>query len=138
MSLLTITPNGLTPDIDDRIDEGFAAHAKAAGIERRRFRFDFVARQDARFAGIIEGKIFFGMLLINTLFIEEDFRNKGLGKKLLEQALDYGRGQGCRFATVTTFDFQAPEFYQKNGFIIQFIDENYGPGRKFFSMQRPL
>lgn len=43
-------------------------------------------------------------------------RKQGYGKKLLDAAEQEAIKNGCIFSTTDTFDFQAEEFYLKNGY----------------------
>ena len=40
------------------------------------------------------------------------------------KAEEYLRSQNMRFMTVSTYEFQAPEFYKKLGFNVEFIRDN--------------
>lgn len=43
-------------------------------------------------------------------------RNKGIGRKLITEAEKEAKNRNCRFISLDTFSFQAPEFYEKLGF----------------------
>ncbi|MBI2032382.1 MAG: GNAT family N-acetyltransferase [Candidatus Levybacteria bacterium] len=53
---------------------------------------------------------------INSLWVEESLRGKGLGKKLVEAVEKEGKLKGCDIIYTNTFSWQAPEFYKKLGF----------------------
>ena len=57
-----------------------------------------------------------GWLFIHLLWVKEEERGKGIGRDLLRKAEEEGRAFGCRFAFVDTFEFQAPDFYVKEGY----------------------
>jgi len=71
-----------------------------------------------------DGKIHGGILTwldiesvyIDILWIKESWRGKDYGTKLILAAEAEGVKHGCRYCTVDTFDFQAEEFYLKNGY----------------------
>ena len=62
---------------------------------------------------------------ISEIIIAEPYRNKGLGRKILNRIEDMGKKSGCTRIIVDTYDYQAPEFYSKNGFIEKGRIENY-------------
>lgn len=70
------------------------------------------------------GKIFGGIraffdtqsVYIDQMWVAENLRNQGFGKKLLDAAEQEAIKNGCIFSTVDTWDFQAEEFYLKNGY----------------------
>jgi len=53
---------------------------------------------------------------IDYLYVEERARKNGLGQALLARAEAEGRRQGARRVILNTFSFQAPEFYEKQGY----------------------
>jgi GNAT superfamily N-acetyltransferase len=77
-------------------------------------------------------------LEITIIWIEEDLRGQGLGRQLIERAEQEGRRRGCRYARVTTSDFQAPEFYQKLGYSLYGRLENCPQGETVFYFWKAL
>jgi GNAT superfamily N-acetyltransferase len=75
-------------------------------------------------AGLIS-ETFGNWLCIKYLFVSEAFRNKGIGKKIMQTAEETARNRGCKYVFVDTFNFQAPEFYKALGFQEVFRLKNY-------------
>jgi len=61
---------------------------------------------------------------IDILWVHNDYRKQGYGKKLLEEAEKIAREKKCSFIKLNTFSFQAPEFYKKYGYEIIAVIEN--------------
>lgn len=59
------------------------------------------------------GFTFGGWFHMETLWVDEAVRGKGLGKNLVRRAEEEAVARGCRIVNVETFSFQAPEFYRK-------------------------
>jgi GNAT superfamily N-acetyltransferase len=57
-----------------------------------------------------------GLLGIEMLWVREDSRRSGWGGRLLHVAEEEARRRGCDRACVSSFTFQAPEFYQRHGY----------------------
>lgn len=53
---------------------------------------------------------------ISVLWVDDQFRGRGFGTKLMDFALEYSKKWGASIAELDTIDFQAPEFYKKIGF----------------------
>ena len=53
---------------------------------------------------------------IDTLCVDEAYRGKGLGAKLLAEVESAAKEKGCYLIHLDTFDFQAKEFYEKQGY----------------------
>ncbi len=86
-----------------------------------------IGERDKEFSVFLKndaGKIFGGIqasfdtvsVYIDVLWVEETLRKQGYGKKLLVAAEQEAIKNGCIFSTVDTWDFQAEEFYLKNGY----------------------
>ncbi|WP_090989652.1 N-acetyltransferase [Bacillus sp. OV322] len=74
--------------------------------------------------GGITGTIFWYNLHIQSLWVDESLRGKGYGKELLTRIEKIARDNNCKLIQLDTFSFQAPKFYQKNGYdVVGIIDE---------------
>ena len=60
-------------------------------------------------AGII-GYTHGNWLMIKYLWVKEDLRGQGTGKKLLWEAEKEAEKRNCKYVFLDTFSFQAPEF----------------------------
>ena len=73
-------------------------------------------------------------MYVETLWIDEKYRKGGYGTHLMKQAEETARVHGCTMMQLDTFNYQAPEFYKKLGFV-QFGELGYKEGfvRYYFS-----
>lgn len=70
---------------------------------------------------------------VKFLWVSEEVRGQRVGSKILEQAEEEARKRGCKYAFLDTFDFQAPEFYRKQGYEQVFVRENYPlTGKRYY------
>ena len=51
------------------------------------------------------------------VWVREDARRDGWGGRLLSAAEEVARERGCRQVLVSSFTFQAPEFYRRHGYV---------------------
>ena len=86
--------------------------------------FCFVARIDDIVVGAISGATFFAEIYIDELVVTEAHRRKGIGRKLIETVLEYYKDCGFRNINCCTNEFQAPGFYEKCGFELEFVRRN--------------
>jgi len=53
---------------------------------------------------------------IALTWVHPDMQGRGLGSRLLAAFESEARNRGCRHVFVTSFTFQAPDFYKKHGY----------------------
>lgn len=58
-------------------------------------------------------------LFIEDLIVEESKRNNGIGKALIENAINYAKDNNCEVVELTSYkdNIKAHKFYENNGFI---------------------
>jgi GNAT superfamily N-acetyltransferase len=57
---------------------------------------------------------------IGMTWVHEDHRRSGAGASLLQAFEAEARRRGCDHVFVSSFTFQAPEFYRRNGYVETF------------------
>jgi ribosomal protein S18 acetylase RimI-like enzyme len=72
------------------------------------------------------------------LWLDEDYRGRGLGSDLLRQAERQAVARGCRRACLSSFSFQAPDFYLRQGYEIFGQLEDYPDGETLFFLRKVL
>lgn len=77
-------------------------------------------------------------LEIDFLWVKDDQRGKGLGKKLLFEAEKIGIKNKCTKAFLTTMNFQAKPFYLKHGYEIVYIQKGYPLINEKYFMEKTL
>lgn len=92
--------------------------------------------ESGQIVGGITGEIHWTTLMIDYLWVDEALRGQGLGGELLRRAEAEAARQGCTAASLTTFDFQAPAFYQRLGYRIIGQMDDYPPGHTWFMLRR--
>jgi ribosomal protein S18 acetylase RimI-like enzyme len=111
-------------NLENFIPNGFSDYAKENGIETNRQYFNFVAKENGVTIGILTGVAFYEEVYVNDLIVDKNHRGKGVGTKLLKAVEDFYKNKGFENINLTTYAFQAPEFYKKLGFEVEFIREN--------------
>ena len=119
---------------DRFIQEEFSAYAVQEHVVLNYQEFCFVAENDnGELLGVITGRAYYNEVHIGDLIIGKDHRKCGLGSKLVAAVEEAFQNAGYDKITLTTFGFQAPAFYQKLGYAVEFVRENPDPKlRKYF------
>ena len=124
--------------IGDFIHEGFTKYGKQCGVTLNYDEFCFAAEDsEGKIIGVITGRAYYNEVHIGDLIVAESCRGSGLGSRLVRAAEDAYRGRGYDVVTLTTFGFQAPGFYKKLGYRLEFVRENPDPALcKYFLSKR--
>jgi GNAT superfamily N-acetyltransferase len=93
---------------------------------------------DGTVVGGIIGETHWSWLFINLLWIRQELRGRGYGHLLLLAAEEEGRKRGATHAYLDTFSFQAPEFYQKHGYQVFGVLDDFPPGHRRFYFTKQL
>ena len=86
--------------------------------------FCFVAKIDDMIVGAISGATFFAEIYIDELVVTKAHRRKGIGRQLIETVLEYYKDGSFHNINCCTNEFQAPGFYEKCGFELEFVRRN--------------
>ena len=76
-------------------------------------------------------------MYVETLWIDEKYRKCGYGAQLMKQAEETAREHGCTMMQLDTFNYQAPEFYKKLGFV-QYGELGYKEGFVRYYLKKEL
>ena len=116
--------DNLEEEFHSMIDNEFNKFATKNGVTCNYRSFAFVAKEDNKIVGIITGNSYYKEVHISDLIILEEYRNKQIGSKLVENVESHYKDKGFENINLTTYGFQAPEFYKKCGFKVEFVREN--------------
>jgi ribosomal protein S18 acetylase RimI-like enzyme len=73
----------------------------------------------------VKWRTIFAEIYINEMWIDSKYRNKGFGRLLLSELEKQFEGKGFWNINLCTSEYQAPEFYKKCGFELEFIRKNH-------------
>ncbi len=129
-------------EVDDRLGEfinkEFSAYGEQNGVVLNYDEFCFAAEEDGKILGVITGRAYYNEVHIGDLIVASSVRKGGIGSKLVRAVEDNYRGKGYDKITLTTFGFQAPEFYKKLGYEIEFVREDKDPKLSKYFLAKQL
>lgn len=102
--------------------------------------YEYIVRNENRkiIAGILSTLGYWNGLEIKILWVNEDYRKSGIGTKLLTETENNAKAKGAIISFLDTFDFQAKDFYLKNGYTIFGILDDFPAGHKRYYLQKRL
>lgn len=101
---------------NDVVREGIVAFNESIVGERDKAFSIFLKNDSGKVFGGIQAFMGTESIYIDVLWIDRNLQKQGYGTQLLEAAEREAIKNGCIFSAVDTFDFQAEEFYLKNGY----------------------
>jgi GNAT superfamily N-acetyltransferase len=72
--------------------------------------------EDGSFIGAVMGCKTLNMFFVSHLYVEEDYRNRGIGSQLLSRIESLAKGAGCNLIRLNTLNIQSQNFYATNGY----------------------
>ena len=119
------------------INTEFSNYATDCDVALNFEEFCFTAEDDGRIAGVITGRAYYNEVHIGDLIVGKEYRRDGVGSKLVAAVEDAYKGKGFEKIALTTFGFQAPEFYKKLGYEFEFVREDKDPKlNKYFYLKK--
>ncbi len=88
--------------------------------------------------GILACSALWNVLSIDTLWVKKECRNNGIAKQLLSVVENEARNIGCHLAYLSTYDFQAKDFYLKNGYEIFGVLEDCPKDHRLYHLSKKL
>ena len=108
-------------NLGELIDQEFNKYARKYNIRVDYNDFCFVAKDDDKVIGILVGHSYYNEAHITDLIVIEEYRSKGVGTELIRRVEQEFTGRNFENINLTTFAFQAPEFYKKMGFEVEHV-----------------
>lgn len=100
-----------------RLEEGLDGHAVAqAGVAPPKSVAIYIRDEGDHIVGGLSGVDWGGSFHIHLLWVHEDYRGEGYGRRLVEAAEQEAESRGARHVTLTTYSYQAPGFYARLGY----------------------
>ena len=114
--------------VGDFINEAFTDYAVTSNVDLNFEEYWFVAEDDSgEIIGTITGRAYYNEVHIGDLIIDKRFRGQDIGTKLVRAVEEEYQNKGYDKITLTTFGFQAPGFYKKLGYSLEFVREDKDP-----------
>jgi ribosomal protein S18 acetylase RimI-like enzyme len=134
-----LTPIEPTPEEVQYLEERIYDHnSGATGIADGQWLAFFLRDESGRIVAGICGNTWGGVCEIRQFWVEESQRNRGLGTQLYRAAEEEARRRACAQIVLMTFSFQAPSFYERNGFEVVATIADHPRGHRNLLMRKRL
>lgn len=106
------------------IDKEFNKYAEKHDVTCNYTPFNFMAKDGDEVIGLITGHSYYEEVHIGDLIVLEEYRKKHVGSDLIKTVEEYFKDKGFGNINLTTYGFQALEFYKKCGYEVEHVREN--------------
>jgi GNAT superfamily N-acetyltransferase len=113
-------------------------NVEQTGRDDGRWLAIFVRDDSGKIMAGLSGWTWAGWLKVANLWVRPDLRHNGQGRELLTAAETEAKARGCTRATLDTYSFQAPSFYQRLGYKIVAAVDEMPPGHKHYTLVKDL
>lgn len=111
--------------IERKMRMGFDEYEHTRGVDVNYKPFSLVIKNEHNeVLGALTAFTAFSEVYIDDLWVDKSQRGRGYGRQLLSECEAYFSGKGFNNINLVTSAFQAPEFYQKCGYTVEFVREN--------------
>ena len=98
----------------------------------------FLKTERGEVMGGLLAMIWGGCLHISYLWVDEAARGQDNATRMMDAAEAYARERHCHTATLDTHSFQARPFYEKRGYEVFGMLDDYPTGHKKFFLKKKL
>lgn len=117
--------NQLPNEINDKMEDGLEEYALSHAINVDYKPFSLVLYDEKEeVVGALDAFSSYSSVHIRDLWVKKSHRGKGLGKQLLAELENHFKEKGFHNINTVSCAFQAPEFYVKCGYEVEFVREN--------------
>ncbi len=120
------------------VREGIIASNLSVIGERDRAFSIFLKNDSGTVFGGIQAFMDSESVYVDVLWVDTHLQKRGYGTKLLESVEQEGIKNGCIYCMLDTWDFQAEEFYLKNGYFRLGEVKNYWHGHSKIFLRKNL
>ena len=126
------------PESDKFVYEQLKEHnANRVGRDKAPVSLYFKNENHDIVAGLT-GRTQWGALVIEILWVHQDYRGQSLGERLINRATEVALQQSCQNMVVETMGFQAKDFYLKQGFEIFGVVDHSEPAFCCYYLKKML
>jgi ribosomal protein S18 acetylase RimI-like enzyme len=117
--------DNLPEDVENLVSLGHVKDEAKNGIVCNYKNFSIVMKNNIGcIIGVLQAFTAFSEVYVDDIWVSPAHRNKNCGRKLLEELEIRFKGRGFNNINLVTSSFQAPEFYKKCGFEVEYIRVN--------------
>lgn len=113
-------------------------NAQQAGDENPQHVCFVLQSSSKEVLGGVIGIVYWDWFSLELMWIQEEYRGRGYGRRLLALAEEEAQKRGAKHVHLDTFSFQAPEFYERYGYEVFGELDEFPAGHQRIYMKKEL
>lgn len=123
--MIKIEPIETLPEsLAQYIQKDLVQYESSHGVDVNYRYFYLVLYEGTKAIGCLSAYTAFSEVYVDDLWVDNAYRRKGYGRTLIEKLEQTFENKGFNNINLVTSAFQAPEFYKKCGYEVEFIRKN--------------
>lgn len=114
----------ISKGLEEKMQKDLVKYESSHSIDVNYKKISIVAKKNGTPIGVVNAYTAFAEVYVDDIWVDTSFRSQGYGRKLLQELENYFKGKGFNNINLVTSAFQAPEFYKKCGFTVEFVRIN--------------
>jgi len=136
---ISLEEDATPADIESVVRKLVGYNERHVPPEERKSLLLLVRDDGRRVVGGLAGFTRWSWLFVDTLWLTDEMRGRGLGSELMRRAEEEAIRRGCRHAYLDTFSFQARGFYERLGYEVFGRLDDFPEGHaRYFLQKREL
>ena len=99
---------------------------------------NFLAFDNNKLIGGAIGFVEYNWYFLDMFYIDEEYRGRDIGTNLIKQIEEFAKKENLTGVRMETWDFQAREFYEKNGYSVFAEIKDCPPGTIDYFLKKEL
>ena len=121
---MQIEEKELDEELEELMEEEYTKEENKHNVCCNYTPYSFVASENGNTLGIITGYTCYEEVYIDDLIVIDKYRGNDIGTKLVRKVEEHFKGKGFNNINLCTNGFQAPKFYEKCGYNLEFVRKN--------------
>ena len=116
--------DALPPDVEEKMQSDLIKYESGHGIDVNYRKFSLLMIDGGEVIGVLNAYTAFAEVYIDDIWVDSGHRGVGHGRRLINKLEELFKGKGFNNINLCTSTFNAPDFYKKCGFDLEYMRRN--------------
>lgn len=138
--VISIIEDSKNKKFEDKISQNITTEAEKIALVKKIKPLILIARDKShKKVGGLTAYRYYGSLQIDVLWVEPEYRKKGIGKALLKRAEQIAINENINMITLSTMEWwNSVDFYKAQGFVVEFTRDGFYKNYKQIHLKKMI